>query len=139
ISSRQARALVAIADEFPNAHWIVALHHHLLEYPKLGGALSERIGTALINGTWFVRKLQPYGPRVVVMHGHRHIDWIGECGSLRIVSAPSPVMEAKDAMSTQFLIHRLAISPEGRLFLLTPETVAIPGARAEETSASPPL
>ena len=33
--------------------------------------------------------------RAVVMHGHRHIDWIGACGPLRIISAPSPVMGHK--------------------------------------------
>jgi len=136
ISNLQARALMGIADEFPTAHWIVVLHHHLLEYPKLGSALSERVGTALVNGTWFVRQLHSLGLRVVAMHGHRHIDWIGECGSLRIVSAPSPVMDSKEAMSTHFLVHRLAIGSEGRLCLLTPETIVMPGAGAEETQGA---
>ena len=40
------------------------------------------------------RMLKPFAPRVVVMHGHRHVDWIGACGGLKIVSAPSPVMGA---------------------------------------------
>jgi hypothetical protein len=40
------------------------------------GLRSERIGTALISGSWFVRQLQPLGHRVVAMHGHRHIDVI---------------------------------------------------------------
>jgi hypothetical protein len=69
---------------------------------------SERIGTALVNGSWFVRALKPFGARIVVMHGHRHIDWIGACGALRIVSAPSPVMGAPDAAPASFLIHTLA-------------------------------
>ncbi len=132
VSSAQARALVATVGQFPRAHWILALHHHLLEYPRLGSALSERIGTALINGTWFVRQLQPLGERIVAMHGHRHIDWIGECGSLRIVSAPSAIMEAKDEASSHFLVHRLAVGPEARLRLLAPESMTIPGAAARE-------
>ena len=127
ISSAQTRALVAIVHQFPQAHWILALHHHLVEYPKLASALSERIGTALINGSWLVRQLQPLGRKVVVMHGHRHIDWIGECGSLRIISAPSPVMEATDDMPTSFLVHRLAAGAKGHLCLLTPERIEIPG------------
>ena len=53
---------------------------------------SERIGTALVNGSWFQRVLKPYAERIVVMHGHRHVDWIGACGELKVVSAPSPVM-----------------------------------------------
>src|SRR6266481_3440261 len=72
------------------------LHHHVIEYPKVAKVLSERIGTALVNGNWFVRRLQALGGRTVLMHGHRHIDWIGKCGGLSIVSAPSPVMEATD-------------------------------------------
>jgi hypothetical protein len=137
VSNAQARALLAIADQFPKAYWILALHHHLVEYPKRASALSERIGTALINGSWFLRQLQPLGRRVVAMHGHRHIDWIGECGSLRIISAPSPVMEATDDRSTSFLIHRLAAGPEGRLSLLAPERIEIAGSEARIVSTVP--
>jgi hypothetical protein len=93
-------------------------------------AFSERIGTALINGSWFLRMLQPYAERIVVMHGHRHVDWIGACGKLRIVSAPSPVM-APEGEPTHFYIHALAAGPEGRLKLMAPERVDI----APETEA----
>jgi hypothetical protein len=113
MTAEQARGLAAVARELPRARWIVALHHHVVEYPRPAKAFSERIGTALINGSWFVRQLQPFGRRVVVMHGHRHIDWIGACGSLRIVSAPSPVMEATDGEPTCCYIHTLAAGPEG--------------------------
>ena len=130
ISNAQARALLAVVDQFPKAYWIVALHHHLVEYPKLASALSERIGTALINGSWFLRQLQPLGRRAVAMHGHRHIDWIGQCGSLRIISAPSPVMEAMDDIPTSFLIHRLVAGPDGHLGLLAPERIEIAGSAA---------
>jgi len=131
VSAEQARALAAIARRFPRARWIVALHHHLVEYPKPAAAFSERIGTALINGTWFVRQLQPLGSRIVTMHGHRHIDWIGECGGVRIVSAPSPIMEATDDKAACFLIHTLAAGPGGRLCLLAPERVEIPGTKRD--------
>ena len=46
------------------------------------------------------------------MHGHRHTDWIGECAGLRIVSAPSPVMEATDTEQTCFRIQALAVPHE---------------------------
>jgi len=128
ITAEQAHALAVAARQFPSARWIVALHHHLMEYPTPAKALSERIGTALINGSWFVRQLEQHlGSRAVVMHGHRHIDWIGECGSLRIISAPSPVMEATDYEATSFYIHTLAAGPQGRLCLLRPERVDIAG------------
>ena len=131
VSAEQARAFAAIARRFPRARWIVALHHHLVEYPRPAAAFSERIGTALINGTWFVRQLQPLGSRIVTMHGHRHIDWIGECGGVRIVSAPSPVMEATDDKATCFHVHTLATGPKGQLCLLAPERVEIPGTKRE--------
>jgi hypothetical protein len=67
---------------------IIALHHHVVEYPRAAKALS--VGTALINGNWFVRQLKPLANRAILMHGHRHIDWIGRCANLLIVSAPSP-------------------------------------------------
>jgi hypothetical protein len=135
MSVAQARALAAAARQFPDARWIVALHHHLVEYPRPATAFSERIGTALINGTWFVRELQNLGERVVAMHGHRHIDWIGECGSVRIVSAPSPVMEATDDEPTCFHIHTLAAGPGGRLCLLPSERIDIAGMRCEVQQA----
>jgi hypothetical protein len=126
VSVEQARRLAATLANFPKARWIVALHHHLIEYPMPVATLSERIGTALVNGSWFVRKLKPFAARTVVMHGHRHIDWIGACGALKIVSAPSPVMGA-DAAPTHFLIHTLAAGSNGRLCLLAPERVTIAG------------
>jgi predicted MPP superfamily phosphohydrolase len=127
VSVEQTRRLAAALGSFPKARWIVALHHHLIEYPMPVATFSERIGTALVNGSWFVRTLKPFGPRIVVMHGHRHIDWIGACGALRIISAPSPVMGAPDAAPGFFLIHTLAAGSGGRLCLLSPEKIEIAG------------
>jgi hypothetical protein len=127
VSLEQARAFRLVTGLYPRACWVVALHHHVVEYPQRAKALSERIGTALINGSWFVRRLQPLAGRVVLMHGHRHIDWIGECGGLLIVSAPSPVMEATDDQESCFYVHTLAVGPEGRLSLLQPECIGVGG------------
>jgi len=123
IPVEQAGRLFKAFAKFPRASWIIALHHHLMEYPMPVG-FSERVGTALINGSWFVRKLKPVAARTVVMHGHRHIDWIGCCGPLKIVSAPSPVMGSTDDASTHFHIHTLLAGPEG-IGLLPPERVEI--------------
>ena len=128
VSTDQARRLAGVFSEYPKARWIVALHHHLMEYPMAVSTFSERIGTALINGSWFIRKLKPFARRAIVMHGHRHIDWIGECGGVKIVSAPSPVMGAKDDEPTHFHIHTLAVGEDGKLCLLAPERVDVPGA-----------
>jgi 3',5'-cyclic AMP phosphodiesterase CpdA len=126
ISVEQTHRLVDAIDKFPQAMWIIALHHHLLEYP-MPVAFSERIGTALVNGSWFVRKLKPVAARAVVMHGHRHIDWIGTCGLLKIISAPSPVMGATNDKPRHFHIHTLVAGADGRICLLSPERVEIAG------------
>jgi hypothetical protein len=124
IPAAHARRLTAAFDHYPKARWIVALHHHLIEYPMPVTAFSERIGTALVNGSWFQRVLKPYAGRVVVMHGHRHVDWIGACGELKIVSAPSPVMAPQSA-PTHFYVHALGPGPDGRLALMAPERIDI--------------
>jgi hypothetical protein len=116
-----------VIDQFPGAGWIVALHHHLMEYPMPVSSLSERIGTALINGNWVVRQLEPVAQKMMVMHGHRHIDWIGQAGPLKIISAPSPVMEARDKEETYFYIHEVSVSSEGALDLVQSDRVTVPG------------
>jgi predicted MPP superfamily phosphohydrolase len=135
ISLEQSRRLAGAIGAYPHAHWIIALHHHLIEYPMPVAALSERIGTALVNGSWFVRKLGPLAVRTVVMHGHRHIEWIGACGALKIVSAPSPVMGSTDDAPTHFHIHTLAAAPGGQLRLLAPERVEIAAAEARTVTS----
>jgi hypothetical protein len=132
ISAEQISAIEIAAAQYPRAAWLIALHHHPVEYPHPTTALSQRIGTALINGGSFIRRLRPLAGRVVLMHGHRHIDWIGECAGLLIVSAPSPVMGATDDLATYFYIHSLAAEPRGKLRLLNPQRVTIAG----ETRAS---
>ena len=127
ISIEQVRGIEIAAAQYPHACWIIALHHHVIEYPTAAKVLSERIGTSLVNGNWFVRRLQSLGDRAVVMHGHRHVDWIGKCAGLSIVSAPSPVMEATDDADTYFYIHTLAAQPGGQLGLLAPERVIVDG------------
>jgi hypothetical protein len=127
ISVEQMRRLAATVGKLPKAKWIIALHHHLIEYPMPMVTFSERIGTALVNGSWFVRKLRPFAARAVIMHGHRHIDWIGTCGAVKIISAPSPVMDATDDAPTYFHIHTLAAGPDGQLCLLPPKRIEIAG------------
>ena len=105
----------------------------MTEYPRPVAAFSERIGTALINSSWFVRQLKPFAERIVVMHGHRHVDWVGACGALKVVSAPSPVMGPENR-ATHFYVHALTVAPGGRVSLLQPERVEI----ADAEAAQPP-
>ncbi len=127
VTREQTRAIEKIAAKFPKAKWIVALHHHVVEYPRAAKALSKRIGTALVNGTWFVRRMQRLAGRVMIMHGHRHIDWIGNCGGLIIISAPSPVMDVTDDRDTYFYVHSLGVGADGNLALFKPERIVLRG------------
>jgi Calcineurin-like phosphoesterase len=129
VSAEQHRGMEIAIAQYPRACWIVALHHHVVEYPMAAKAISERVGTALINGNWFVRRLQSLAGRIVLMHGHRHIDWTGECAGLPILSAPSPVMEITDELASYFYVHTLAVGPDSRLRLLSPQQVFIEGQR----------
>ncbi len=129
ISLGEANRLKAAFDKWPKARWLVAMHHHPVEYPRPVAAFSERVGTALVNGSWFLRVLKPYAARLVIMHGHRHIDWIGACGDLKIVSAPSPVMGPPDAPK-YFYVHTLARGPDGAVSLMKPERISVHAARA---------
>ena len=128
ISSEQARGVEIAAAQYPQAYWLIALHHHLVEYPQAATALSERIGTALINGNWFVRWLKRLSGRAALMHGHRHVDWIGECAGLPIVSAPSPIMGTTNEGATHFYVHTLTPGADRRLTLLKPQRVDLAGA-----------
>ncbi|MDP2800774.1 MAG: metallophosphoesterase [Phreatobacter sp.] len=127
VSHEQEAALAATIRQYPRASWIVALHHHLIEYPRPARAFFERVGTALVNGSWFVRQLDPLGDRLVVMHGHRHVDWIGQCGAVRIVSAPSPVMVTDEAAPSVFYLHGLSSGAGAgpRLRLAEPEQIIV--------------
>jgi hypothetical protein len=136
ISAQQVRGIEIAAAQYPQACWVIGLHHHLVEYPRAGHALAERIGTALINGNWFVRRLRHLASRAVLMHGHRHIDWIGECAGLQIISGPSPVMEATDDHTICFYIHSLAAGVKGRLNLLPPQRVVVNCPTGAATSAN---
>jgi hypothetical protein len=127
ITVEQARGIETAAAQFPRACWVIALHHHPVEYPRVAKTLAERIGAALINGKWFVRRLRPLAGRTVLMHGHRHIDWIGECAGLLIVSAPSPVMEATDDLDSYFYIQTLAVGADRHLRLLHPQRITVEG------------
>jgi hypothetical protein len=127
ISAEQVKGIKIVAAQYPRACWLIALHHHPVEYPRAARALSERIGTALINGSWFLRRMRPLAGRSALMHGHRHIDWVGECAGLLIISAPSPVMSAPDDLASYFYIQTFAVGPHGRLRLLPPERITVKG------------
>ncbi len=138
ISAEQIEAFNIVQEQYPEACWLIGLHHHLMEYPWAVKALSERIGTALINGNWVLRQLKPLAGYAIFMHGHRHIDWMGECAGFPIISAPSPVMGVTDDVDTVFYIHTLAFVGDAGLRLLQPERIVVKGEKTERVEGGRP-
>jgi 3',5'-cyclic AMP phosphodiesterase CpdA len=124
VPADQVRAISDVTKQYPRACWIVALHHQIVEHPKLGHALADRIGTTLINGNWVTRELLHVRKQAIVMHGHRHIDWMGQCGGLVILSAPSAVMTSTSG-DAYFYVHTLGVDASGGIGLAEPERVPL--------------
>ncbi len=118
-----------VLRQFPDARWLIAIHHHVVEYPRLGVPIADRVGTALVNGHWVLRRLRRQAGRLVVLHGHRHFDWMGRCGGLRILSAPSPVMGGGDDAPRHFWVHAFTRGAGAGLDLAGSAAVAVPGLR----------
>ncbi|MBN9016762.1 MAG: metallophosphoesterase [Rhizobiales bacterium] len=130
VSRDQTKAVERVLSDYPDAGWALVLHHHVVEYPRAAKSLSERVGTALANGTWFIRRMRRLAGHAVILHGHRHVDWIGRCGDLQIVSAPSPVMDVTDTDDSYFYIQNFQVGPRGRIDLLAPDRIDVAGEAA---------
>ena len=94
--------------------WLILLHHQVVEYPLVSVSLRERIGLALINAPDLVAVLAPHSRRVIVLHGHRHRDWIGVCGNIVLCSAPSTSLgsDNADKYRGSFHLHQLAVTAD---------------------------
>ena len=81
ISADQARALDIACAQYPRACWVVVLHHHVVEYPR-----PAKIAVCARRHRAGQRQLvrapaKPLAGRAVLLHGHRHIDWIGNAAA----------------------------------------------------------
>ena len=106
--------------------WLILLHHQVVEYPLVSISLRERIGLALINAPDLVAVLAPHSRRVIVLHGHRHRDWIGVCGNIVLCSAPSTSLgtDSLDKYRGSFHVHQLLAEVAG-LHLIATERVRV--------------
>jgi hypothetical protein len=107
---------------------MILLHHQLAEYPVARISLRDRIGLALINAPDVLAALTPYASRVLVLHGHRHRDWLGICGNVVLCSGPSVTLGSKEAETHRgiFHVHQVGLDADGGIRLLTTERVWIP-------------
>ena len=127
VGPSQLKALKRILQNSPSQRWLILLHHQVVEYPVKSISLRERIGLALVNAPDLLAALAPHAARIVVLHGHRHRDWIGVCGQVVLCSAPSTSLGEEDAdeYHGSFHIHQLAVEAAGGLRLTATERIGV--------------
>ena len=105
VNPSQLKALKSILRASPRSSWIILLHHQVVEYPVSSISLTDRIGLALVNAPDVLSAIAPYASRCLVLHGHRHRDWIGTCRDVVLCSAPSVTMGSQEGKVSRKLPH----------------------------------
>jgi hypothetical protein len=106
---------------------MILLHHQVVEYPVAGISLADRIGLALVNAPDVLDAIAPHAARCLILHGHRHRDWIGASGDVVLCSAPSATLGSygKEKYRGSFYIHEFALSAAGRIQLIATDRVKV--------------
>jgi hypothetical protein len=127
INAEQCRALKTILCSAPAAAWIIAVHHHLVEYPIRGLGLQERAGVVLVNASDVLRLIAGCDRPVVILHGHRHRDWIGTRGGAVLCSAPSVTLGDRGSQRHEgsFSIYDIVLAPDGRAQVASVDRVSV--------------
>jgi 3',5'-cyclic AMP phosphodiesterase CpdA len=127
IDRSQLRALRSILRSSPTKSWLILLHHQVVEYPLTSIGLRDRIGLALINAPDVLAAIKPHAHRTLVLHGHRHRDWIGICGGVTLCSAPSTALGSYGSEKYQgsFQIHEINADADGSVRLISTESVKV--------------
>jgi len=127
VNPTQLKALKALLKNSPDARWIILLHHQVVEYPVASIPLRDRIGLALVNAPELLSAIVPYASRVIILHGHRHRDWIGTYGDVVLCSAPSVTLGAEESEEDQgiFHIHEIELEKGGKLRLASTQRIKV--------------
>jgi 3',5'-cyclic AMP phosphodiesterase CpdA len=125
VSPSQLKALKSVLRDSPGRAWIILLHHQVVEYPVVSISLRDRIGLALVNAPDVLAAIAPYASRVLILHGHRHRDWIGTCGDVVLCSAPSVALESAgvEEYRGSFHVHDLSLRADGGIRLVATQRV----------------
>ena len=126
VSPAQLKALKSVLRSFPRSAWIVLLHHAVVEYPVPNISLKDRIGLALINAPDVLAAITPYASHVVILHGHRHHDWIGTWRDIVLSSSPSVALgSGGEEYRGCFHVHELALGAEGSIRLIATRRIEV--------------
>ena len=127
VGRAQLRALRSVLRTCPDRAWLILLHHHIVEYPIRWIGLDERIGVALVNAPDVMKVIASHPSPVVVLHGHRHRDWIGSRADVVVCSAPSVALGSKsgDRSRGSFHVYELAPHAGGGLGLIASRHVTV--------------
>jgi len=126
ISTRQLNAVMSLLRRNPELAWIILLHHQVVEYPVASISLRDRIGLALVNAPALLAAIAPHAPRIIVLHGHRHRDWIGTCRNVVLASAPSVTMGSeKEKYVGSFHVDELSLGADGNIRLNSTRRVKV--------------
>jgi 3',5'-cyclic AMP phosphodiesterase CpdA len=127
VSRSQLRALRLLLANSRDYAWIILLHHQIVEYPMTSISLRDRIGLALLNAPDVLAAIAPYASRVVILHGHRHVDWVGTWGNLVLCSAPSVSLGSEgDSCRGSFHVNEFGVGADGRIQLASHQRVRLP-------------
>ena len=126
VNPSQLNALKSILRGSPRSAWMILLHHQVVEYPVASISLTDRIGLALVNAPDVLAAIAPHASRCLVLHGHRHRDWIGTCQDVVLCSAPSVTMGSQwEKCRGSFHVHEFAIGAGGSMRLTATERVKV--------------
>jgi 3',5'-cyclic AMP phosphodiesterase CpdA len=119
VSPAQLRGLKSVLQNSAGSAWMIALHHQVVEYPVASIRLSDRIGLALVNAGDLLSLLRPYASQVLILHGHRHRDWIGICDKIVLCSAPSAALGSQSENDRgSFRVHHIRFGERGTMQLI---------------------
>jgi hypothetical protein len=82
---------------------------------------NARSNFSLTNAVGVVNPAQL---RTLILHGHRHVDWIGATGDTVLCSAPSVTL-GPDKYRGRFTIHEFALGTNGSIQLTANERVKV--------------
>ena len=124
VNPAQLRALKSLLQTTPQTAWLILLHHQIVEYPVPGISLGDRVGLALMNASDVLAAISPHASRLLVLHGHRHVDWIGTTGNTVLCSGPSVTL-GPEKYRGRFTIHEFAVGDSGSVRLTKNERIKV--------------